>query len=72
MPDHDLLDANAACQLIGGTRPLHPSTLWRGVRAGIYPPPIKVSPNSNRWKRPELVEAVQRLADARKRIGPQD
>lgn len=66
MTDNDLLlDAKAVCGLIGGSRPINPATLWRGVKSGIYPSPIKVSPNANRWKRSEIVEAIERLAAAR-------
>lgn len=66
MTDNDfLLDAKAVCQLIGGSRPINPATLWRGVRAGIYPKPIKVSPNANRWKRSEVIDALDQRAAAR-------
>jgi hypothetical protein len=34
-----------ACQIIGGDEPIDPSTYYRGVARGIYPPPEKVSPN---------------------------
>lgn len=52
----DLLDRNAACEFFGGTRPLHPATLYRGVRLGRYPRPVKVG-GSSRWLRAEC-EAV--------------
>ena len=66
MTDNDyLLDARAACQLIGGSRPINPATLWRGVKSGIYHKPIKVSPNANRWKRSEILEAIESRAAAR-------
>ncbi|MPZ36592.1 MAG: hypothetical protein GEU95_00785 [Rhizobiales bacterium] len=35
----------AACRLIGGDQPIHPSTYYRGAKAGIYPTPKKVAPN---------------------------
>jgi predicted DNA-binding transcriptional regulator AlpA len=65
MIDPDLLDAKAACKLIGGSRPINPATLWRGVKSGFYPKPIKVSPNANRWLRSELVTAIERRAAER-------
>jgi predicted DNA-binding transcriptional regulator AlpA len=66
MADNDyLLDAKAACQLIGGSRPINPATLWRGVKSGIFPKPIKITPNANRWKRSELLDAIERRAAER-------
>jgi predicted DNA-binding transcriptional regulator AlpA len=65
MTDTELLDAKATCALIGGTRPINPATLWRGVKAGIYPEPIKITPNANRWRRSEIIEAIEQRAKAR-------
>lgn len=61
----ELLDANATCALIGGNKPINKATLWRGVKAGLYPQPIKITPNANRWKRSEIVEAIEQRAKAR-------
>jgi hypothetical protein len=33
----DLLDRRAVCQFFGGTKPLNPATLYRGIRKGRYP-----------------------------------
>jgi hypothetical protein len=33
----DLLDRDATCRFFGGTRPINPATLYRGVRKGRYP-----------------------------------
>ncbi len=66
MTDNDtLLDTPSVCALIGGSRPINPATLWRGVKSGIYPKPIKVSPNANRWKRSEVLDAIEVRAAAR-------
>jgi predicted DNA-binding transcriptional regulator AlpA len=46
-----LLDRTAACEFFGGTRPLNPATLYRGIRKGRYPRPVKVGPGSSRCKR---------------------
>lgn len=48
-PD-DLLDIKQVCEFFGY---LHPSTIYRGIRKGWYPPPIKVGPNTSRWLRSE-------------------
>jgi hypothetical protein len=37
-----------ACEIIGGDRPVAASTFYRGVKLGIYRPPIKVGPNTSR------------------------
>ncbi len=35
----------AACRMIGGDEsPIHPSTFYRGVKAGIFPAPEHPSP----------------------------
>ena len=53
----ELLDLTASCDLLGGSKPIHPATFYRGIKAGLYPRPVKISEKSNRWKRSEL-EAV--------------
>jgi hypothetical protein len=63
--DDELLDEAAACRLIGGTKPIHPATLRRGVDAGRYSKPIRVSPNAKRWRRRELRADVERMAAER-------
>ena len=57
----DLLDVNEACRLIGGTKPINPSTLWRGIKAGRYSRPIKIGPQSARWRRSELEADINRM-----------
>jgi predicted DNA-binding transcriptional regulator AlpA len=55
----EYLDNSAVCELIGGSRPIHPSTLWRGVKSGIYPEPVAVTPNNKRWKKSEVLAALE-------------
>ena len=51
----DLVDIEAACRIIGGTEtPIHPSTLWRLVKAGDLPKPIHLAAQIRRWRRSEL------------------
>ncbi len=54
IPDDPLLDAREAAAETG--RAL--STFWRDVRAGLLPPPYRVTPRSPRWRRSELRAAV--------------
>lgn len=48
-----------ACADIGGTKPVHPSTYYRGVRAGRYPPPDHPSPNISRVDLDKLAIALR-------------
>ncbi len=54
----DLLDVREVCRFLGGTRPLNPATLYRGIRKGRYPAPVKVGPGSSRWLRAECEAAL--------------
>jgi predicted DNA-binding transcriptional regulator AlpA len=57
----ELLDCFAACAFLGGSRPINPSSLWRGVKAGRYSQPIKIGPQSVRWRRSELQADINRM-----------
>ena len=65
MQDH-LLDRGEVCRLFGGSKPINPSTLYRGIRQGRYPRPLKVGPGSSRWIREECESALQRMMEARR------
>jgi hypothetical protein len=53
-----------ACALIGGDKPVHYSTYYRGVKRGIYPAPFRPSPNISRVDLDELEAAIRARADA--------
>jgi predicted DNA-binding transcriptional regulator AlpA len=57
----DLLDRRGACQLFGD---IHVSSLYRGVRQGRFPKPIKIGALS-RWLRSECESALALMAEAR-------
>lgn len=61
----DLLDVYAACQFIGGSRPINPATLWRGIKAGRFSKPIRIGAQSVRWRRSELQADLDRMAAER-------
>jgi predicted DNA-binding transcriptional regulator AlpA len=65
MQSDDLLDLRATCALIGGSRPINAATLYRNIRAGRYPAPIKVGPNTSRWLRIEVEAALSRMIAGR-------
>lgn len=64
-PDEPLLDRSAVCSFFGGTRPINAATLYRGIRKGHYPAPLKIGPGSSRWLREECVAALQAMAARR-------
>jgi predicted DNA-binding transcriptional regulator AlpA len=65
-PQDDLVPVEIACEILGGrASPLHPATLYRGIRDGRYPKPLKMGPQMNRWRRSELVAKVDEAARAR-------
>jgi predicted DNA-binding transcriptional regulator AlpA len=59
-----LLDRKEVCRLIGGTRPINAATLYRHIRRGLLPKPVKVG-GSSRWLRSECEAALQRMVDGR-------
>jgi predicted DNA-binding transcriptional regulator AlpA len=54
-----LLDRPAVCRFFGGTKPIDPATLYRGIRKGRYPAPLKIGPGSSRWLRSECEVVLQ-------------
>jgi hypothetical protein len=53
------LTIKEACRRIGGDdSPIHAATYYRGVKAGLYPPPVHVSPNISRVEEGELIKAL--------------
>jgi predicted DNA-binding transcriptional regulator AlpA len=58
-------DKRRVCEFFGGTRPIDPSTLYRGIKAGRYPPPFHVGPGSSRWIPAECIAAREALISAR-------
>jgi len=60
-----LLDRVEVCRFFGGVRPINPATLYRGIRKGRYPKPVKVGPGSSRWLRIECQAALQLMIDDR-------
>jgi predicted DNA-binding transcriptional regulator AlpA len=58
----DLLDCAGTCRLLGG---IHRVTLYRAIQAGRIPRPIHVTPGTSRWRRSELLAAIDRAASTR-------
>jgi predicted DNA-binding transcriptional regulator AlpA len=60
----DLLDKGEVCRYFGGSRPINPATLYRGIRKGRFPKPIRVG-GSSRWLRSECEAALRQMVDGR-------
>jgi predicted DNA-binding transcriptional regulator AlpA len=60
----NLLDKYEACRFFGGNRPLNPATLYRGIRLGRFPRPVKVG-GSSRWLRAECEVALRAMVEGR-------
>jgi predicted DNA-binding transcriptional regulator AlpA len=61
----ELLDCREVCRYFGGTRPINPATLYRGIRRGLYPRPVHIGPGSSRWLRSECEAALQAMVEGR-------
>jgi predicted DNA-binding transcriptional regulator AlpA len=63
---NQLLDRGEVCRFFGGSRPINPATLYRGIKALRYPRPIKIGPGSSRWLRSEVEAALQAMVEGRR------
>lgn len=56
----DLIDIKELCRLLGGSRPVHPSTAYRLIQAGKLPPANK---KLRRWAKAPVVDAIKALIE---------
>ena len=57
-----LMDVVETCRFFGGSNsPLNPATLYRGIKAGKYPKPIKQGAGTSRWVRSECEQKLRDL-----------
>lgn len=61
----DLIDKREVCRLFGGSRPINAVTLYRWIKQGRAPKPVKVGPGSSRWLRSEVLDCLQAMTEAR-------
>jgi predicted DNA-binding transcriptional regulator AlpA len=62
----NLLTMKEVCAFFGGkTSPIDRSTLYRGIKKGRFPHPIKIGLNTSRWRRADCERALQRMAEGR-------
>jgi predicted DNA-binding transcriptional regulator AlpA len=58
--DIELIDIKELCRLLGGSRPVHPSTAYRLIQAGKIPAANK---RLRRWVKAPVVDAIKALLD---------
>jgi predicted DNA-binding transcriptional regulator AlpA len=63
----DLLDRAEVCRFFGGNRPINAATLYRNIRRGRYPRPVKVGPGTSRWLRAECEAVLAAMVEERVR-----
>ena len=56
----------AACKMVGGDRPIHISSYYRGAEKGYYEPPVKVGPNISRVNLDNLAARLQSRFNSQK------
>lgn len=62
-PNDELVPVTVACEIIGGRdSPINPSTLYKGIKAGRFPAPVKLGPGTSRWRRSELQAMLDEAA----------
>ena len=57
-----LLNVRQVCAMFGN---IHPSTLYRGIRHGIYPRPVRIGLASSRWLASECSDVLAQLISRR-------
>ena len=66
----DLGTIEEACAILGGKRrPLARSTFYRGVAAGRYPAPVKISPNISRVDLHKVRAFARKIVDCTSETG---
>jgi predicted DNA-binding transcriptional regulator AlpA len=61
-----LLDKTEVCRLFGGNHPINASTLYRGIKQGRYPKPVKVGPGTSRWLLSECEAVLRAMMEVRR------
>jgi hypothetical protein len=59
----EVLTIKGACKVVGGDRPIDPSTYYRGVARGIFPAPFHPSPGIARVETAKLLAAIDAQRD---------
>jgi predicted DNA-binding transcriptional regulator AlpA len=54
-------DIREVARFFGGTKPLHPATVFRLLKRGVIPAPIKIGPQTSRWIPDECRRALRAM-----------
>jgi predicted DNA-binding transcriptional regulator AlpA len=65
MQPDDFWDIHKCCERIGGSRPIHPSTLYRLIKKGAWPKPVHPTPGISRCVASQCEAAIARMAESR-------
>jgi predicted DNA-binding transcriptional regulator AlpA len=57
----ELLAKPAVLKFFGGDKPLNSATLYRGIKEGRFPRPIKIGPKTSRWLRSECEAKLREI-----------
>ena len=60
----DLIDIKECCRMIGGNRPVHPSTCYRLIQRKLWPKACHVG-GSSRWIKAECESALAAMVESR-------
>jgi predicted DNA-binding transcriptional regulator AlpA len=59
------LDVRSLAERLGGSKPIPRSTLYRWVKDGYLPAPVKLGPGTVRWVEAEIAAFEKRCAEDR-------
>jgi predicted DNA-binding transcriptional regulator AlpA len=72
VPEPDLSmtgwDIGVVCKFFGGSKPLDPATVYRGIKDGRIPPPYHPSPGVSRWVPDECRAAREAMIEQRSKV----
>lgn len=60
--DVELISVEAVAKIVGGDKPVNTATVFRRVRQGRLPQPVRLSARLIRWNKAELMEWLSRKA----------
>jgi len=46
-------------QIIPGILPISKSAWWAGIKAGVYPEPVKLGPRTRAWRESVIMQLVE-------------
>jgi predicted DNA-binding transcriptional regulator AlpA len=56
----DLIDMKEVCRELGGSKPVSPASVYRGIQKGLIDPPFHPIEGISRWSRGHIREVARR------------